>query len=202
MKPWTTPTRLALVLGVVSVPALALLGAGALLSQRLEVLTGDLSAFCAPPRGAALFTFVGVLLAWGGAAIVAFAGAAAVGLSRHARTLLLSLGVWTGLLSIDDLFELHERKLPALGIPQPLVIAAYPLSLLEILWRGRDVVRRREPWLLALAIGLLSLSVVADLVGPALVPPGLEDGAKLSGLVAWSVWLGLLATCALREEPA
>jgi hypothetical protein len=129
----------------------------------------------------------GVLLTWA-AAVVCLSSGRLVAPARgwiEASPLLVA-GVGTAYLALDDLFLLHEDVYPTkLGVGQELVLAVYLLLAIAFLWRFRDVLRRHEWPLLALAGcalgGSLALDVTNYLVSSR-VERFFEESLKLFGL--------------------
>jgi hypothetical protein len=100
----------------------------------------------------------------------------------------------SGLLLLDDLFQLHIIVPPMVGMPQGVFSAGYVgLAGWWIIETRRELSRTRWPLLVA-ALGALGLSVVSDRLGSgrgaALV---LEDSAKFLGILAWALFFVLTA---------
>lgn len=133
-------------------------------------------------------------LAWAVAATLnVVAGLAEQGSSRGR---LLSLGVVTMVLAVDDSFQLHELVLPDLGVPEMLVLAAYALSGLALASYWLPLRHTAIGAAFYMGVFLLASGVLVDLVLPdrilfsVLIDAGLrlvEDGAKLMGALAWTV---------------
>jgi hypothetical protein len=146
------------------------------------------STFSASPLLGVL-SYVGVLLIWGAAFVSVYAGAFVAGKRgrRHAAPL-LALGIGVAYLALDDLFLLHEKFYPRLGIAEDAVFVAYVVVALAFLWWYRDVFRRHEWPLLAFAFAVLGASILVDLAfGVSMY--WLEDSLKLYGLALLAAYL-------------
>ena len=114
-----------------------------------------------------------------------------------------SLLAWSFALSLafvlDDLLLLHEAA-SVTSWGSIAVAAVYGAAFLVYLARFQEVVRERfDGGLLFLAIAAFGGSAVVDvLVRPTQTSVLLEDGAKLLGIVAWSVFVGRAALTAIR----
>lgn len=104
---------------------------------------------------------------------------------------LLATGVFTTVIVLDDVLQLHDWVFPALGVGERVVFLTYALMLVALVWRwGRPIVRDNLE--LALLAGVfLGFSVAMD----QFADPRwayyhlLEDGAKLLGLAMWTAYL-------------
>lgn len=135
---------------------------------------------------------LGVLVWSAGAAVCMFTAALIYRLRGvTADTIfMLSAGLLTAVMVIDDLYLVHENVLPALGVPQPITYAAYGLcGLIYVLLSWRRIMSARYV-LLAAAIGLLATSVTIDWFfhSDHALRILLEDGAKLVGIFAWTAF--------------
>lgn len=113
-------------------------------------------------------------------------------------------GGLTGLLMLDDLFQLHDRVLPMLtGTADDWLILAHGVvALAFVLIHYRRI--RHSPYEIALcAVTWLAVSVVQDVFS--VVPPGslfldadylVEDGSKFVGI---SLWTGFVLATARSE---
>jgi hypothetical protein len=141
---------------------------------------------------------LGVLLWWGAAVVSAFTfvllGRAPQPSTtlQGSRAFFLYFAVFTGILTLDDLFMLHEEALPNyLGIPEAVVYACYGILAFGFV-RFIPFVFRTNFVLLALAFGFFAFSVLTDFGllrflfgmsgGASLV---IEDLSKLLGIVSW-----------------
>lgn len=104
----------------------------------------------------------------------------------------LTAGLLTGWVTLDDMFMLHERVLPTLGIPQIVVIGLYlglGLAYLLANWR---FIWFQDWWLLALAGAGLVASIAVDTIFHSLDPVlvYIEDSAKFFGIFCWAMFHG------------
>ena len=109
---------------------------------------------------------------------------------KNLRRFALSAGTLTGFVALDDMFLLHERVLPNLGVPQTLVIAIYlVLAGLYVLANWRFI-WSQDWWLLGLAGMGLTTSVFVDSVFHSLAPAlvYIEDSAKFFGIFCWAIF--------------
>jgi hypothetical protein len=149
---------------------------------------------------------LGVIL-WAAAASVALLAATVLRDPADARlrAYLLSVGLLTAWLLLDDLYMLHERLLPdVLGVPQPLVYAVYALLVAAVWFRFRPEIAATSWRLLVLALACFAFSIASD------QGPGswhrwswlafIEDGAKLVGIASWLAYLGSTVAAALRAR--
>jgi hypothetical protein len=111
-----------------------------------------------------LLSYAGVLLTWGAAVTCAFAGvlvARARGW-RHASPL-FAAGAGGAYLALDDLLLLHDDIFPQkIGIAQGAVLIGYAVVALAFLWWFREVFRRHDWRLLAIATVALSIALALD----------------------------------------
>ena len=210
--------RTALVIGGVALAVLAVLGG----FLALSALTGKPFAYFSkePAETLDVARYIGwaahvtVLVASFGAAAALFAGL----LVRRQRGpgahsgFLLGTGVFTTIIVLDDLLQLHDWVFPrALGVGERAVFLSYALVLVAVLWRWGRHVARDNLALALLAGAFLGFSLAID----QLADPRwayyhlLEDGAKLMGLAMWTAYLvrtglrfALLAPATAQSEPA
>ena len=102
----------------------------------------------------------------------------------------LYAGLLSGWLALDDVFLIHENVLPAFGIPQNAVLAAY--ALLGLAYTA--MVLRARPlgqnliYLVAGGFFVVSLGIDVVVHSPATYAIVLEDGAKLFGIWTWTLF--------------
>lgn len=183
---------LVLTAGLLAVAAAAV--AAAVLDRTFGDLSRDPTAVAGVSFYLGAFSIATLLVWWTGA--VAAALGALVG--ERSRPLLLG-ALLTAALVADDAFQLHEELLPALGVPQQLVLVVYATVA-----AGFFVTQRRwlasGPWpVLAAAVALLAVSAAADVVAAAADRElhVIEDGAKFVGAALWSAFFVRAATAAL-----
>lgn len=180
---------LAFMAGALAISA-ALIGLVLYIHHTKDVPLGTLTRdpLSGKPAYLGLLSQAGILL-WAAGAAVSFLGAWLLPW-RDAGRFMLSAGVLTTMLCIDDAFLLHDEVLPLVGVPEELIYAVYLGLLLGfLLLFARRILKTGYP-LLGLALAFLGISVVADAWGlPWLDPYLIEDGAKFIGITMWSAYL-------------
>lgn len=167
-----------------------LIAARVYLDARPEVLLRDPAALLGVPVYSGFFSYVGIGLLCSTSAIALFVGS----LVRHSRRLFLFVGGFSAWLAIDDLFLLHEAVGPALGVPELTFFAMDAVLVLVMLLLLFKHVDLQDGAGIAVALGALAISVLADLfVGDLILPfidftvpqVVIEDLFKLAGWAAW-----------------
>lgn len=196
------------VLAIVFVPILLILAGVALLVFVLDLNVGDVTRdpvtiLDGHPLVGALSAF-GVILWWLTASVCffTFALARSLGLSRSVRLFLLTSGLFTVLLAIDDQFLIHDDLASRyLGMREREVMAIYLVIAALYVMLNRAVIRRSEWPLLIVALAFFASSIAfdylvqltmssSDSIGVGLDWPMLiEDGFKLLGIAGWSAYL-------------
>lgn len=133
-----------------------------------------------------------MLLVWFSSAVVCLFGGALVAALRG-RTLaaapLLAAGILSLVLSVDDALRMHEDFLPVLfGIPKEVTYSVYALAVSAWLVAHRRFILGTDWQLLGVALGFLGLSVMLDRAFVEHQRHVFEDGAKLVGIVAWTLY--------------
>ncbi|GGI45979.1 multidrug transporter EmrE-like cation transporter [Agromyces flavus] len=126
--------------------------------------------------------------------------------SRQTGDPVAALLAWSSALGLafvlDDLLLLHESAAfgPWAGIA---AAATYAAGFVAYLARFHELIRARlDGGLLILALAAFAGSAVVDvLAAPTQASVLVEDGAKLLGIVAWSVFVGRAAITALASNP-
>lgn len=153
----------------------------------------DLAAVGDVPPYAGFLSQAGVLV-WAFGAAVCWWSFLTLTVDRARRTFLLSGAVVTSVMMVDDVYMLHDWVLPAVGIPENLVLAALALLGVWFVWANRRLLLQTSwPMLVAAVLGLGTMLVV-DLLEHSTSIPGhivYEEGAKFFGLLAWCTYLGL-----------
>lgn len=151
---------------------------------------------------AGLFSHLGVLAMTVSGAISMFA---ALVLPRGGREkqVLLSAGLLSLWLAVDDLFMLHEALLPRLiGLPEPATLGAYVALGLGLVWLiGPAVLTRRCLGLWASG-GFLAAMLATDLTFEVATSASLliEETAKVCGFLLWAAFWIAEARTALSGE--
>ena len=135
---------------------------------------------------------LGVLGWWTGAAISLFA-AAVLPPGANLRRMLLTGGLLTAVLALDDMFMIHDDlAYRHLHLSQRHFLAAYLAATLLWLWSHRGQILASGPATLAIGLGCFSLSLIVDIFLGAWPSPWrifLEDGFKILGIACWSGFL-------------
>jgi hypothetical protein len=128
------------------------------------------------------------------------------------RRFLLLSGAFVTVLTLDDVFLLHEEVAERyLHVPEELLLAGYALLAVVFLWSSRSEILRGEYGLFLLGLGLLGSSVLCDLVPQSLYAGGkgmykletlVEEGSKLVGLATWLAFYARYARQLRRPDPA
>lgn len=190
------------VLLVVYGTALAVLAVAWIATSRASIAFGDVSRDAiavleAPPWIGAL-SAAGVLGWCAAAAICLHASAAAMG---ERRWFLLHAGLLSTVLTLDDLYLLHEVVAPTwFGIRQRYVYVAYAAVAIAFVIRHAPSILTSSVFpLFASAIALLGASMVIDLVPGIPADASLiEDGAKLLGIAGWLAFFACEAASVTR----
>jgi hypothetical protein len=120
------------------------------------------------------------------------------------KRFLLVSGLLTLVLGLDDLFLLHEKILPDLGIPEKAVLVSYAGFVLFYLARFYAILLETEYILLGIALVLFGASIILDLSAPHGIALYLffEEGAKLVGIMSWMVYFFRTGTSAIYHNTA
>lgn len=194
------------VLPVVAVAILSLV-AWASITYEIPVsaFTRDMATLASFPIYVAITSSLGAFLMCATATCCLFAVSVARGAGRTVPWHLFAAGLFAFYLVADDFYELHDRILPSLGVPQRLVhmlIAAAAAAITFRWWRNFLAFR---PWLLASALAFLGTSMTFDLfdrqLGAMLGEWQFfwEDGAKLVGFSLWATYFIGYARHALTD---
>jgi hypothetical protein len=145
-----------------------------------------------------LVSSLGVLLWCTGAAITVFTALKLRSWNRDRERagFLLAAGVFTAVLALDDLFQIHEGLAFLLDLPDVVVLAVYVGLCGALLFRWRREVRHTEYGLLGIALTCFAASLVVDALDPKelvnrWIGPRyhlIEDGFKLLGIAMWTTY--------------
>jgi hypothetical protein len=167
-------------------------------------LVGALSAF-------------GVILWWFtfSVCLFTFALARSLGRSRSVRLFLLTSGLFTLLLAIDDQFLIHDDLASRyLGMREREVMAIYLLIAALYVVVNRAVIRRSEWIILGAALVFFASSIAFDYLVQMTMTSSeslgmgldwamlIEDGLKLMGIAGWSAYLLRFSYFAVTREDA
>lgn len=173
--------------------------AASLYSKRyIGDFTRDPTAVAGVPFYVGFISNLGVLLWWTSAVVgigAAFCAWQRSDSLRWVRFFTL-FGMFSALLALDDLFQLHENLFPSfLGVPEKVVIASYGVLLAALLSGYFDIIRSTDSFYLWFALTLFALSVGIDRVPGHILPYHhlFEDGFKFLGI---SGWLGFIVQTA------
>jgi hypothetical protein len=165
-------------------------------------LIKDAHAVAGVPFYVGLISNIGILL-WGAAAAVCLFAGLILFRTREVEwgRFLLASGIFSTVLTLDDMFQLHEVVMPVyLGVPQKLVYVAYVLAALVYLFAFRKTILKTEFSLLAVALALFAVSVGLDGQSKPGMPlswvpevKAMEEAAKLMGILAWLTYF--VRTC-------
>lgn len=139
-----------------------------------------------------LVSNMGLLLWSGTAAVCLLAGLVFLSVDKKNpfTRLALSAGLLTAWIAVDDMFLVHEKVLPALGVSQMLVVASYMgLAVLYVFTSWRYIFQQQW-WMLALGGAALASSILIDQIYHSLDAHlvYLEDSAKFFGIVCWTIF--------------
>ena len=149
-----------------------------------------------------LLSNIGVLL-WGASAAICLFTARAIR-GRVEAAYLAAAGLLTTLLTVDDLFLLHEDALPIyLHIPERLVLGSYVVLTLVFLLRFARLILRTDYLPLLFALGFFAVSAVVDVwFSRQSWAFWVEDGLKLLGIVSWLMYFTRICLQLLPADPA
>jgi hypothetical protein len=185
---------LAVALGAIA----ATIATAAALDREFVDFSRDPQAAASVPSYLGSLSTATLLVWWAGAVSALLAAAVMRRLGDGDATLGFALGAGlTALLALDDGFQLHESVFIYV-LDERAVVAAYGVCAIGYLVLCRRWLAR-GPWgVLAIAIGLLGLSVAADVYQGVTGTDVhvVEDGSKLIGAAAWSTFF---ARAAYRE---
>ena len=152
------------------------------LDVSVSSLTRDVVATQRLPWYLGIFSWLGVLIWFGGSSI---ALAASFRASPPHRGFLRVFGVFGMILAMDDGFSLHEYTIPQL-LGDNAELAIYLLYGAVAVWVGVTWFRVLAPVARDLAVAAaicLGASVLGDVVG---APSFAEDALKFIGVAAWA----------------
>ncbi|MBN1192212.1 MAG: hypothetical protein JXA36_00755 [Coriobacteriia bacterium] len=176
-----------------------------IIQQKSGVSTGMLTQdpIFHRPAYTGLLSQAGILL-WSAAAAICLLSAFVLRERQSWGTpgrFLLSAGLLTLYLCLDDAFMLHDSVLPGIGLFESFLYVVYLGLILTFLIGFRKHILQTEYLVLAAALVFFGLSIVCDVWGiPGVDPFLLEDGTKIVGIVMWSSYFFRVAASALSPE--
>lgn len=179
--------------------AIVLLAVGLQRWVPIAFLLRDASQVAKYPFYIGLVSHLGVLL-WSVAASISLFSAT-LARDRGLARLLLTGGLLTAVLALDDLFTLHESVFPDyLGIGEKVVLGAEMLFAAAFLLGFVRVILRTDFLILGLAIAFFAGSELFD---QDFLSQGLnyllDDGLKLFGIVSWTTYFVRTSAQAARR---
>ena len=193
--------RTAAAVGAAGLLTAAALGVAVRLSRTfgrpLADFTRDVAAVLDGPAYAGFVSQITGLI-WAAAAGAGVAGVlrGVGGGDRDRRRFAAGLGLLSAGLALDDALMLHEAWLPALGVPEKVVLLGHAALAAAVFYIGRKAARRSDLALLAFAAAGLGASVALDQVSGSAywnLRTAAEDAAKLFGAACWAGYVLLAA---------
>jgi hypothetical protein len=137
---------------------------------------------------------LGILLWWSTTSLCLFTAMLLLKLNQSKKFwFLLSSGLLSAWLTLDDLFEFHEAADWYFGLTQGILIKSLAVVVFAYLIGFRHTILRTNFLILLMALGLLSTSDVVD---------HFQEGSLLSSLGEWRIfiedgskWLGIACWC-------
>ncbi|MCG6134580.1 MAG: hypothetical protein MET45_07930 [Nostoc sp. LLA-1] len=170
-------------------------------NDTMDLLTRDPLSITNAPFYTGLFSNIGILL-WCSCAAICLLTYAVVKQNnryRESSKFLLSSGLFTTFIMLDDLFLLHDEVFPQMGIPENLIYLFYALITILFTVRTRKFVKKTEFIILSAAVGFLALSLVLDVISRNEFNNKLEDISKLIGISLWLIYFTRLCLRELRS---
>lgn len=157
----------------------------------LDAFTQDPNARFNAPFYIGLFSNIGIMI-WSAAVTICLYSAwrIAAAADKKARQFLFFSGIITLIMTLDDLFQLHELVFPQyLSISENMVYLTYLNIYLIYFIRFRKQLLNSDFIALGIAFFFLGLSTIIDLLPlPMEKDTFLEDAMKLLGAVSWLIY--------------
>lgn len=158
----------------------------------LDTFTKDPVAFLDAPFYIGFFSNIGIMI-WSGAVMICWFTAFRVRNSAQQKEDFLFMvfsGVISLMMTLDDLFQLHELVFPRyLAVSENMVYVTYLNIFLLYFLRFRNRILRSEYIVYVLAFFFLGLSTIIDILPlPIEKDTFLEDAIKLVGIVSWFIY--------------
>lgn len=171
----------------------------------VHIFTRDMATLANFPPYIAITSSLGAFLMCATATCCLFAVSVAHETGRGVPWHIFAAGLFSLYLVADDFYEFHDRLLPGIGFPQRLVHVMIATTAAAITFRWWRQFLAFRPWLLALALAFLGISMAFDLFDDVLGEMlgdwqfFWEDGAKLVGISLWATYFMGLARHALSR---
>lgn len=157
----------------------------------LDNFTQDPNAQFEAPFYIGFFSNLGIML-WSAAFTICFYGAWRINrkIDKRGQEFLIFSGLITMLMTMDDLFQLHELVFPKyLSISENMVYLTYLNIYMIYFIRFRKQLLNSDFIVLGIAFFFLGLSTVIDILPlPIEKDTFLEDAIKLLGAITWLIY--------------
>ncbi len=157
----------------------------------LDNFTQDPNAQFEAPFYVGFFSNLGIML-WSAAFTICFYGAWRTNgkIDKRGQQFLILSGLITMLMTLDDLFQLHELVFPQyLSISENMVYLTYLNIYMIYFIRFRRQLLNSDFMVLGIAFFLLGLSTIIDILPlPIEKDTFLEDAIKLLGAITWLIY--------------
>lgn len=157
----------------------------------LDNFTQDPNAQFEAPFYIGFFSNLGIML-WSAAFTICFYGAWRINrkIDKRGQEFLIYSGLITMLMTMDDLFQLHELVFPKyLSISENMVYLTYLNIYMIYFIRFRKQLLNSDFIVLGIAFFFLGLSTVIDILPlPIEKDTFLEDAIKLLGAITWLIY--------------
>lgn len=171
----------------------------------LDSFTQDPNAQFFAPFYIGFFSNIGIMI-WSAAVTICFYGAWRIDGNVNVKTqqFLLFSGIITLLMTLDDLFQLHELVFPLyFNISDNMIYLTYLNIYLIYFIRFRRQLLNSDFIALVLAFFFLGLSTIIDILPlPISKDTFLEDAMKLLGTVSWLIYFTRTANELLENKTA
>ena len=165
-------------------------------------LTQDSNSVAGQPFYIGLVSNLGILFWCASATVCLFTGWTGKSRGISVESFLVSSGILSIVLLLDDLLQLHEGFFQNdLHIPEELVIAIYGFFTLTIFFQHRKIILTTNYLILLTCMMLFGLSLVVDLFLPEMPGENLvEDGAKFVSILTWFGYYASLSYDTIKKK--
>jgi hypothetical protein len=161
-------------------------------------LTQDPNSFSGEPIYIGSITFLFIIL-WSASASVSYMGAVLVSRKSRDFWFLLTAGLFTTMLGIDEIFPYHLLIIadhPQLS--EDITFSVYALiALVFILFFLKEILKRTDFPILSAALLCLAASILNDVILPDIFT---SDMLKLLGIALWLAYFSRTAVSMVRED--